>query len=154
MTQVAFPGIFPSLTRYQAEADQARVNAGHDPWKNDPAAVAKATAVNFLQWEQVSTKVLSGGGPKDVYATVHVTTTARPSLGLNITLSRLEGNTHNMWVVISVADGSAFTLTSVTPRSLVASPVKLEGTGGAFESQIGKAIVLDHLYTDIGHATV
>ena len=37
MTQVAFPGIFPDMTRYQAEADQARSMLGHDTWKNDAA---------------------------------------------------------------------------------------------------------------------
>ena len=154
LIQTAFPGIFPDLTRYQAEADQAWVNKGHDAWKYDPAAVAKATAVKFLQWENVSAKVLSGGGPEDVYATVRVTAPVIPNLGLNVTLSRLEGNFHNIWVVITVEDGSSLTLTSIAPRSLVASPVKLEGREGAFEGQIGAAIVLDHLYSDIGHATV
>jgi hypothetical protein len=154
LVQVAFPGIFPDLTRYQAEADQAWVNKGHDAWKYDPAAVAKAAAVKFLQWDNASAKVLSGGGSKDVYATVRVTAPVMPNLGINVTLSRLEGNIHNLWVVIAVEDGSALTLTSIAPRSLVASPVKLEGKGAAFESQIGEAIVLDHLYTDIGHAQV
>ncbi|HET7641125.1 MAG TPA: hypothetical protein VFK47_20620, partial [Ktedonobacteraceae bacterium] len=154
MVQTAFPGIFPDLTRYQAEADQAWVNKGHDAWKYDPAAVAKAAAVKFLQWDNASAKVLSGGGSKDVYATVRVTAPVMPNLGINVTLSRLEGNIHNMWVVISVEDGSALTLTSIASRSLVASPVKLEGKGAAFEGQIGMAIVLDHLYTDIGHAQV
>ena len=44
MVQTAFPGIFPDLTRYQAEADQGLVNKGQDTWKNDPQAVAKALA--------------------------------------------------------------------------------------------------------------
>jgi hypothetical protein len=154
LVQTAFPGIFPDLTRYQAEADQAWVNKGHDTWKYDPAAVAKATAVKFLQWKNVSAKVLSGGGSNNVYATVRVTAPVMPNLGLKVTLSRLEGNIHNIWVVIAIEDGSALTLTSIVPRSLVASPVKLEGRGGAFESQIGTAIVLDHLYADIGHAPV
>jgi hypothetical protein len=46
--QTAFPGIFPDLTRYQAEADQAQVNAAHDTWKNDPAMVAKALTTHSL----------------------------------------------------------------------------------------------------------
>ena len=72
MTQVAFPGIFPDMTRYQAEVDQSNVNRGYDPWKNDAALVAKALEVS-LKWQRtVTTKVLSGGGPNDVYATVQV----------------------------------------------------------------------------------
>src|SRR4029077_11579424 len=33
LVQTVFPGIFPDLTRYQAEADQAQVNQGKQPWK-------------------------------------------------------------------------------------------------------------------------
>ncbi|HCJ35630.1 MAG TPA: hypothetical protein DHV65_15215, partial [Ktedonobacter sp.] len=101
-------------------------------------------------------KVLSGGGPQDVDATVYVEEAPLQGLragpNVKVTLSRLEGNTHNMWVVIGVADGSTFTLTNIEPRSLITSPVKLEGKGSAYEAEIGHGFVLDHLYTDIGHA--
>lgn len=155
--QVAFPGIFPDLTRYQAEQDQARINAGHDSWKNDPARVAKALESQFLKWQRpVTTKLLSGGGQRDLYATVQVQEApiqgARPTI--IVTLSRLEGNTHNFWVVIGVTDGTDLTLKNIEPRSLLTSPVTLEGTGLAFEAVIGQAVVYDHLYTDIGHAQI
>ena len=159
MTQVAFPGIFPDLTRYQAEADQAQVNAGHDTWKNDAAQVAKALAIESFKWTRaVTTKVLSGGGPNDVYATVQVQeplVTGGPKLSPTayVTLSRLEGNTHNMWVAIAVKD-EANTLTNITARSLVASPVILKGQGSAFEGTIGQAYILDHLYNPIGQGLV
>ncbi len=157
MTQVAFPGIFPVMTRYQAEADQASVNMGHDPWKNDAASVAKALEVKFLNWQRtVTTKVLSGGGPNDVYATVQVQEApiqnAYPTIV--VTLSRLEGNTHNMWVATAVKDGTKLTLMNIPAGSLITSPVTLTGTGAAFEAVIGQAVVYDHLYTDIGHAQI
>jgi hypothetical protein len=154
LVQVAFPGIFPGLTRYQAEADQARVNQGKDMWKNDAKQVAKNLGAKFFGWTQPSTVTLiSGGGAKDVYATVQVVENApgtKPPT-ITVTLTRLEGNTHNMWVVIGVQSGSGV-LTSVGSRSLVASPVKLEGKGSAFEGDIGEASILDHLYTVVGHA--
>jgi len=155
--QVAFPGIFPDLTRYQAEADQAQVNAGHDSWKNDPALVAKALAVQFLGWQgTVTTKVLSGGGAQDVYASVQVQGTpiqnAQPTIV--VTLSRLEGNTHNMWVATAVQDSTRLTLTNIPAGSLISSPVTLTGTGSAFEAVIGQGVVYDHLYTTIGHAQI
>jgi hypothetical protein len=158
--QVAFPGLYPDLTRYQAEADQARVNQGQDNWKNNAAQVAKALAVQFFGWKRtLSTKVTSGGGPRDVDAVVQVQETPlqngqgpRPSV--IVMLSRLEGNTHNMWVAIGVKDATALTLTNLQPRSLVASPVKLEGKGNAFENTIGMAYILDHLYTKVGQALV
>jgi hypothetical protein len=157
LVQTAFPGIFPDLTRYQAEADQALVNKGQDTWKNDPQAVAKAMTVQFLSWKGTLTSTItSGGGAKDVYATVKVAhptqgTTKPPSV--NVTLSRLEGNTHNMWVAIGVEDGTG-TLTSVTARSLVASPLKIEGRGDSFGGAIGEVYILDHLYTTVGQAHV
>lgn len=157
MMQVAFPGIFPVLTRYQAEADQARVNAGHDPWKNDARAVAKALEVQFMKWQRtVTTKVLSGGGPHDVSATVQVQEAplqnAYPTI--IVILSRLEGNTHNMWVVTSVTDSSTLTLKNITAGQVISSPVTLVGTGAAFESQIGQAVIYDQAYANIGQATV
>ena len=159
LVQVAFPGIFPDLTRYQAEADQASVNQGHQPWKNDPAQVAKALAVQFLKWTRpLTSTVISGGGAHDVYATVKVQEVSLQgqSVGpfINVTLSRLEGNTHNMWVAIAVENGQILTIDNIDARSQIANPVKIEGNGSSFEGVIGKAYVLDHLYNDIGHAQV
>ncbi len=158
LVQVAFPGIFPDLTRYQAEADQARVNQGEGTWKNDPKKVALNLAQRFFGWNKpMTTTLTSGGGTNDVYATVKVE--GKPFQGMksgpsvDVKLSRLEGNTHNMWVAIGVEDGAG-ALTSIKPESLVASPVKLEGTWGAYEGLIGHAYILDHLYTTVGHATI
>jgi hypothetical protein len=159
LVQTAFPGIFPDLTRYQAEADQALVNKGQDTWKNDPAQVAKAMAAKFLSWQRpLVATLLSGGGPQDVYASVLVKETPISGTGfsptIDVTLSRLEGNTHNMWVVIGVEGNKNFTLTNIAPHSLIASPATLEGKGAAFEAVIGKAVIFDHAYADIGHAQI
>jgi hypothetical protein len=155
--QVAFPGIFPDLTRYQAEAAQSQVNAGQSTWRNDPALVAKALAAQFFNWQgTVTTKVLSGGGAQNVYATVQVQgapiQSAQPTIV--VTLSRLEGNTHNMWVATAVQDGTKLTLTNIPAGSLISSPVTLTGKGSAFEAVIGQGVVYDHLYTTIGHAQI
>lgn len=160
LVQVAFPGIFPDLTRYQAEEDQVRVNQGRQTWKNDPTQVAKALAAQFLHWTRpLTVTVTSGGGARDVYATVRVQEAAlqgAQSNGpfINVTLSRLEGNTHNLWVAISVADDQALTIQNIEARSQITNPVRIEGKGSAFEGVIGNAFVLDHLYYDIGHTQV
>ena len=157
MTQVAFPGIFPDMTRYESDVDQSNVNSGIRSWKNDAAMVAKALEVKFFNWQgTVTTKVLSGGGPNDVHATVQVQGTpiqnAQPMIV--VTLSRLEGNTHNMWVATAVQDSTRLTLTNIPAGSLISSPVTLTGTGSAFEAVIGQGVVYDHLYTTIGHAQI
>jgi hypothetical protein len=73
LVQVAFPGLYPDLTGYQAEADQIRINGGQDRWKNDPQQVAKAMVRQFFQWQRPLTSWLtSGGGARDVCATVRV----------------------------------------------------------------------------------
>ncbi len=160
LVQVAFPGIFPDLTRYQAENDQALVNKGQDTWKNDPQQVAQKLALKFFDWKRAATtKLLSGGGAQDVYATVQVQeppVQGAQSQGPSavVKLSRLAGNTHNFWVAIAVEDGTMLTLTNIETRSLITSPVSLQGSGAAFEAVIGRAVVYDHLYTDIGHAQI
>lgn len=159
LTQVAFPGFFPDLTRYQAEADQALVNRHVDTWKNDPTRVAKELAKKFFKWDRnVTATVVSGGGAKDVSATVKVVEAAIQGAGtaptVNVRLSRLEGNIQNMWVVIGVEDTNMLTVTNIGARSLVSSPVLVTGKGAAFEAVIGNAFVLDHLYNDSGHARV
>jgi hypothetical protein len=153
---VAFPGIFPDLTRWQAEQDQILVTLGQNTWKNDPKQVALKLGQKFFSWKTpYKATLISGGGAKDVYATVKVEATPFPEMkagpSVAVTLSRLEGNTHNMWVAIAVEDGAG-ALTNLKAGSLIASPVKLEGKGGAFEGLIGHAYILDHLYTTVGHA--
>jgi len=154
LVQTVFPGIFPDLTRYQAEADQAQVNQGHQPWKLSATMVAGALAVSLLNWSpSSSTTLLSGGGAHDVSAVVRVRNNLVVSGTIAVTLSRLEGNTNGgIWEAISVtADGMS--ITSPGPLAQLSSPVGVKGTGSAFEGQIGQVIVLDHLYNKIGQAS-
>jgi hypothetical protein len=153
MTQVAFPGFYPVLTRYEAEIAQAQVNAGQETWRNNPVAVSE----ELLKWagfltNSWTTKVLKGGGPNDLYAVVQVQEAPIQNVQPTalVTLSRLEGNTHNMWVVIGVADSTTLTLKNITPGQVIHSPVTLQGTGSAFNGEIGWAFVTDHSYNSIG----
>ena len=81
--------------------------------------MAKALASESFKWTRaVTTKVLSGGGPNDVYATVQVQeppVAGGPKFSPTayVTLSRLEGNTHNMWVAIGGEDNDT-TLKNIT----------------------------------------
>jgi hypothetical protein len=153
LVQTAFPGLFPDLTRYQAEADQALIDKGQNTWKNDPAKVAQSMAVKLLKWSSSSqATIVSGGGSQNVDAVVQVKSTSPDHPVINVTLSRLEGDTHNMWVVIAVADGSIMSITSPQKWDVLTNPATVKGTGSAFEGDVGAVFVLDHLYTDIGHA--
>ena len=138
LVQTAFPGIFPDLTRYQAEQDQANVNAAQDGWKYDAAQKARSLAVKLLKWpNNAQTTVLSGGGPRDVNAVAPVLRTGPDHPTIKVTLSRLEGNTANIWKAIAVADGSVMSITSPQKWDILTSPVKVKGTGIAFEGDVG-----------------
>ena len=153
LVQTVFPGIFPDLTRWQAEDDQASVNAGHQPWKLSATQVADALVVSLLDWSASSpTTLLSGGGVQDVGAVVRVRNNLPVSGTLLVTLSRLEGNTSGgIWEAIAVkVDGMS--ITSPDPLSVLSNPVSVKGTGNAFEGVIGHVIVLDHLYHSLGQA--
>jgi hypothetical protein len=157
LVPVSFPGIFPDLTRYQAENDQAQVNQGQDAWKLNAAQVANHMASDklLLNWPtNTQTVVLSGGGSKDSDAVVTVKNPTPVGNTIKVSLQRLEGNTNGgLWEVVSVT-ASGMSITSPQSRDILASPIHVTGTGNAFERVIGTVDVLDHLYTPIGHANV
>jgi hypothetical protein len=150
----AFPGIFPDLTRYQAEADQRQVSQGHQPWKLSATMTANALAVNMLKWPTNSpTTVVSGAGQHDLNAVVTVKN-PHPGFGsIQVTLTRLEGNTNGGIWIVTAAASSGMAITAPASRTALTSPVTVTGTGNAFEGVIGNVMILDHTGTDIGHAT-
>ncbi len=150
---VTFPGIFPDLTRYQAETAQAQVNQGHQPWRLSAIQTAQALAANLLHWTpSAPATLLSGGGNSDLNAVVTVKSTNPGSATITVTLSRLEGNSNgNIWEATTVTSPD-LSISIPQDRDLLTNPITVKGTGNAFEGRVGKVIVLDHLYTDIGHA--
>jgi hypothetical protein len=152
----AFPGIFPDLTRYQAEIDQLYVNSGQDTWKNDAIQVAQRMAAQFLKWSpNAVASIVSGGDPQDVDAVVQVKGPNPGDRSINVTLSRLEGKTSNMWVVIGVTSGDgSLTINTPVKGDRLTSPTTITGMGITFEGVIGQGFILDHLYNAIGQAQV
>jgi hypothetical protein len=152
--QVSFPGMFPDLTRWQAEADQQKVNDGQDSWKRDALKTAQRFAEKFLQAGGTTTLV-SGGSPHDLDAHVNL---AFPSPGgggppriTRVTLSRLEGNATGIWEVTAVeTDWMSISSPQSGPTTRISNPITVTGFGPQFEAQIGVVWVLDHLYNKIG----
>jgi hypothetical protein len=155
--QVSFPGMFPDLTRWQAEADQEQVNQGHQPWKLDAVQTAKVFAEQFLRGGGTTTLV-SGGGRDDLDAHVNLAFPSPrgegpPPLITRVTLSRLEGNATGIWEVTAVeADWLLISSPQSGLNTRISSPVTVSGFGPQFEGQIGVVWVLDHLYQKIGEA--
>jgi hypothetical protein len=154
---VSFPGMYPDMTRYQAENDQAQVNQGKDPWKLNAVQVANhmAADAHLLNWPgNAPTTVVSGGGSSDSDVVVTVKNPTPVGNTIKVSLERLEGNTNGgIWEVVSVT-AVGMSITAPQSRDILTSPVKVTGTGNAFEGVIGSIDILDHLYTPIGHANV
>jgi hypothetical protein len=157
LVPVSFPGMYPDLTRYQAENDQAQVNQGVDAWKLDAGMVAQHMAgdAHLLDWSSnAPTTIVSGGRSSDASAVVTVKNPAPGGSTVKVSLQRLEGNTNGgIWEVVAVtSDGMS--IASPQSRDRVTSPALVAGTGNAFEGKIGMLAILDHLYNHIGHADV
>lgn len=153
LVQITFPGFFPDLTRYQAEADQQQVNQGHQPWKLSPTLTAQAFGASLLKWNfNADATILNGGGLRDAQAVVSLKNSTRVSNTIKLTMERLEGNTNGgIWIVIAVTSDNV-SLTQPQTASFLNTPATVTGTGTAFEGVIGNVTVLDHLYTPIGRA--
>lgn len=155
LVPVTFPGIFPDLTRYQAEAAQQQVNQGQQPWRLSATQTAQALAANqnLLKWSpNAPATLVSGGGQHDADAVVNVKSGSPGGGSIVVNMSRLEGNTNGgIWEVTSVTT-NGMSLTSPQARNRLSSPVTVNGTGTAFEGKVGKVFVLDHLYTVVGQA--
>lgn len=158
LVQVSFPGLYPDLTRYQAENDQAHVNAGvnagQNGWKLSATQVAQRMASQLLGWSSAVGTVTSGGGSHDATAIVTVHNGGSGANVITVTMARLEGNTNGgIWIVTAVSF-NGYSLTAPASRNQISSPVAVTGSGTAVSGSIGTVKVLDHLYNDIGHADV
>ncbi len=152
---VSFPGIFPDLTRYQAERDQAQVNQGQDSWKLQPEQVAAhfANSQQLLNWPNITSSIVSGGGSGDAEVVVSVNNNDAGGGGVMLTMQRLEGNTNGgIWEIVGVTS-TGLSITTPASRDILTNPVKASGSGNAIGGTIGKIVILDHTLTVIGQGT-
>ncbi|GCE17920.1 Gmad2 immunoglobulin-like domain-containing protein [Dictyobacter kobayashii] len=158
LVPIAFPGFFPSTTRYQAEADQQQVNQGQEAWQLSPSLVAGKFVANtkLFNWQNgTQTTIVSGGGNNDVDAVVKVErSSAAGKNTVTITMSRLENNANGgIWIIIKV-DSPGLSISTPAQQSRIQSPVTVMGKGTAFEGVIGKLMVFDNQYNALGNADV
>jgi hypothetical protein len=152
---IAFTGLFPDLTRFQAELEQEEVNAGQgfQQWRLDVVKSAQTFVNSFLNWAQnVAVTVVNGGGSQDYQAVVLVKNPGGGSV--RISFRRLEGNANGgLWEAMAIeSDG----LSIAVPQGgqSQTSPIMVKGVNKGF---VGKRLVikvLDHFHTDIGHVTI
>jgi hypothetical protein len=157
LVQVAFSGLYPDLTRYQAEYEQNQVNNGQgfQQWRLSAVTTAQNFSEYLLGWDpNTPTTVLSGGGTHDVKAEILVKNPSAGSATIKLSLTRLELNTNGgIWEVTDVAtDGMS--LTSPQSAQQLTSPVEVEGVDPAFAGKPNTLMVYDHDRTQIGQAAI
>jgi len=157
LIQTTFSGIFPDLTRYQAELEQSLVNQGqgYQQWRLDVVKSAQVFANSFLGWPpDVPVTVLSGGGLRDYKAVVLVQNTAHGGGVVRISFSRLEGNNNGgLWEATAI-ETDGISITSPQSGERINSPVTVTGLKKAFAGKVTKITFLDHNHADIGRDTV
>jgi hypothetical protein len=157
LVQIAFPGLYPDLTRYQAEFEQGEVNTGQglQQWRLSAVTTAQHFAEFVLLWDPTApTTVLSGGGTHDAKALILVKNPSAGGATIKLSLSRLELNTNGgIWEVTDVAtDG--MTIASPQNAQQLTSPVQVKGVDTAFTGKPTTIKVFDHDRTEIGQDTV
>jgi len=157
LVQIAFPGIFPDLTRYQAEFEQSEVNTGQglQQWRLSAVTTSQNFAEYVLGWvPNTPTTVQSGGGTHDAKALILVKNPSAGGATIKLSLSRLELNTNGgIWEVTDVAtDG--MTIASPQYAQQLTSPMQVTGVETAFAGKPTTIMVFDHDRTEIGQTTV
>ncbi len=157
LMQIAFPGLYPDLTRYQAEFEQGEVNTGQgfQQWRLSAVTTAQHFADYVLGWDpNTPTTVISGGGMHDAKALILVKNPSAGGATIKLSLSRLELNTNGgIWELTDVAtDG----MTIASPQNAwqLVSPVQVKGVNMAFAGKPTTIMVFDHDRTEIGQAAV
>ncbi len=148
LIQIPFSGIFPDLTRYQAESEQITVNNGRDyqQWRVSAILTTQHFAVKLLKWpSDTPATIVSGGGLHDVHAKVEIKQPA--SSLLTVFLDRLELNANGgIWEVVDVHDaGLELTLKNAQPLT---SPAIVTGSCTTTDGTTSAIEILDHLYSE------
>lgn len=155
LVPVAFPGLFPDTSRYQAEFEQYEVNngQGYQQWRLSAATTAQNFAEFVLKWgPNTPATILSGGGTNDTRAVVLIKNPAAGGAAIRLSLSRLELNANGgIWEVTDVAtDG--ITVSSPHDWQQLSNPAQVVGTNAAFTGKPATIIVEDHDRAAIGQA--
>lgn len=148
--QVMFPGIFPDMTYYQAEQDQAMVNTGRDTWKTSGFPVLDSLALRLCHWPQTSDKTLTYDSRHGIYI-VQVTNLGPGGGGFVAKMFRLDNVVTNIFEVMQVTplDGTT-ALTLPTSNSKITSPVQVSGTTLASSNVLAHVVVYDDSNIAIG----
>jgi hypothetical protein len=155
-TQILFPGIYPDMTYYQAEQDQAQLDAElaagnkRDAWKATFDGVVNDLAKRIFHWIDTHTSTIQFSPHNGVYIAA-VENLGPGGGGFVASMFRLDNNIQNIFEIkqVSSIDGST-SLTSPTMGVQLTSPVSVSGGSLASGSILGKVVVYSDIFIAIG----
>lgn len=157
-SQILFPGMFPDMTRYQAERDQGIVNQNaHLPvplstWKTSFYGVADALAQEIFHWGHVSTATIDYRPAYGIYI-AQVNNLGLGGGGFVATMFRLDNVATNILEVNKVTPlDPNMNLGAPGIGSTIHSPVNVGGSGTAAGSVLGEVLIFDDTYLTIGNS--
>ncbi|GAC1467426.1 MAG: hypothetical protein PVSMB5_11340 [Ktedonobacteraceae bacterium] len=148
-SQISFPGLYPVISRSEAEALQEQANREQDlPWK-DPLITTAQMAQDLFKWPEQSfhTTIIETNGST---AHVRLTRLTRPQAHMEVIVSLaklVQSGTNGLWFVTS-AQTAGITYNPAQPYTISTSPLLLTGTTADSKSQIVPTL-FDHTMTPI-----
>ena len=156
--QVLFPFLYPDMTHYQAEQDNAvfaaEVAAAQkaDQWKISGTGEADHLAVSLFHWSSTTDTVLKFQPTIDTII-VQVTNTGPGGGGFVATMHHLDGNVKNILEIASVTPLDTNTsITSPAAGAQLTSPVSVSGVAQVGSSILGEVAFYDDTYVLVGNS--
>lgn len=148
--QILFPGMYPDMTHYQADQDQALVTQGYNTWKAQVYSVVYNLATKVFRWPNVTSKQLTYSNGSNTYI-FSVTNLGVGGGGFVVTLAHLDNVLTNIYEVLRVVslDGNT-QLVSPTSGVSLTSPVAVSGNALVAGSVLGRVVLYDNTYTIVG----
>lgn len=154
--QVMFPGMYPDMTYYQAEQNQAQLNtelaAGNkqDEWRILFFGVPDHLARVIFHWTNIDTHTIQFRSSTGTY-TVAVYNLGPGGGGFIANMFHLDNSEANTFEIMQLTsiDGSVLLSTPATGVQL-GNPLTINGSSYANGSILGKAVVYNDSFIDIG----
>jgi hypothetical protein len=152
--QILFPGLYPDVTRYQAEKSQALYvsqggESGNESWRTSGVQVADHLALNVFRWSNV-TKVVVKNSLVDPII-VQIINNGPGGGGFNATLYHLDGVWTNILEITSVAStNGSVSLSNPSVGTQISSPANVQGSYVASGSILGRVVLYDNTYVSVG----
>lgn len=154
--QILFPGIYPDMTYYQAEQDQAHLNAAlaagvkRDAWKATFTGVANELAKLIFHWTDTHFSTIKFSDRSGTYLG-SVTNYGPGGGGFVVSMFHLDNNVSNIFIINQVTslDGST-TLTSPSAGVQLVSPIGTSGNALASGGVLGRVVVYSDTFIALG----